>query len=244
MTQKSLHTSVDTVRRWIEIANLLAEEPQAPTPNLAERALLDRVVGRLRQIPLRNWPPGLLGRNPGSTMSLRTEADAEIDTAAVYDLVYSITTALVKILAGFSDPDLAQNGHTIAWLPHSFVGQAVLLEASGRMQTLPRGDYAQFLNDLELLDDARRIRRCQVCPRFFFADRRDHSACSPTHAHTLSMRKWRDSPQGKDYALGRKIDLYQREERTAAVYTPMRSRPVAPFKAKTKNAQSRGVKGS
>jgi len=219
MARKSLHVHAEAVRRWLDIANLLAEESRAPTPALADNDLLDRVVGRLRQIPLGNWPPGLLGRNPGSTMALRMEADAEVDPVAVYDLVYSVTTALAKILAGFSDPDLAQDGHTIAWLPHSFVGQAVLLEASGRMQTLPRGDYAQFLNHLELLDDVRRIRRCQVCPRFFLADRRDQSACSPTHAHTLSMRKWRDSPQGKDYAQRRKIDLYQREERTPAAYT-------------------------
>ncbi len=224
MVQKSLHTGVDDVRRWIEIANFVAEEPQAPTPGLADNDLLDRVVGRLRQIPLGNWPPGLLGRNPGSTMALRMEADAEVDPVAVYDLVYSITTALVKILAGFSDPDLARDGHTIAWLPHSFVGQAVLLEASGRMQTLPRGDYAQFLNDLELLDDARRIRRCQICPRFFLAERRDQSACSPTHAHTLSMRKWRDSPQGKDYAQRHKINLYQREEHPPAANTPNNAR--------------------
>jgi hypothetical protein len=220
MARKSIHVYAEAVRRWLDIANLLAEESRAPTPAVhAEQALLDRVAGRLRQIPLRNWPPILLGRNPGTAL-MRTEADAKVDPVAFYDLVYSVATALTKILAGFSDPDLARNNHTIAWLPHSFVGQAVMLEASGRMHTLPPGAYGQFISDLELLDDVRRIRRCQTCPRFFFADRRDQSACSPTHAHTLSMRKWRDSPQGKDYAQRRKIDLYQRQERTPAANTP------------------------
>jgi len=209
MAPKSLHTWATTI--WIGIANLLADEPYAPLPDVAELDLLDRVTGRLRKIPLSNWPMGLLGRFPGTTLLTRTEADVEVDPKVVYELAYSVATALAKVLSGFSDPDLARKGQILAMLPRRFAGDAVLLEASGRVRILPVGDYARFLDDLALIEDVRRIRRCQICPRFFFADRTDQTTCSRSHAKTLSMQKWRDG-RGKDYAQRRKSDLYARDE--------------------------------
>ncbi len=146
----------------------------------------------------------------GTFLLLNTAADAEIDPKAVYELAYSVTTALAKILSAFSEQAFAQK-ETIAWLPRPFGAEAVLLEASGRLRTLPRGDYTQFLRDLELVDDVRRIRRCPICPRFFFAERSDQTACSRSHAKTLSMQKWRRG-LGKDYEQQRKIRLWKKEQ--------------------------------
>jgi hypothetical protein len=231
MASKSLHN--DFANKWIDIANLLAEEPHAPVPEQAERDLLERVVSRLRRIPLRNWPTGLLkgyrtgqpgmakfvnalraqgvGGGVGTVLLLKTEADAEVDPRAVYELAYSVSTALAKILFAFSDQSLARSGQMIVLLPRPSVGEAVLLEASGRMRSLPRGDYAQFLGDLELVDDVRRIRRCPICPRFFFAERSDQTACSRSHAKTLSMQKWRRG-LGKDYEQQRKERLWKQDQ--------------------------------
>jgi hypothetical protein len=160
-----------------------------------ERGVLDRVLARLRKIPLSNWPVGLLGTHPGTVLLLRTAADAEVDPSAVYELAYSVATTLAKILTAFSDNEIAVNEQMYVWLPRPFVRVAVSIDANGRVRTVPTGDFSQFLRDLELVDDVRRFRQCPLCPRYFFAERSDQTACSRSHAKTLSMQKWATGPR-------------------------------------------------
>jgi hypothetical protein len=209
MALKSLHS--DVARKWIAIANLLAEEPHAPAPDQAGSGVLDRVLARLRKIPLSNWPAGLLGTHPGTVLMMRTAADAEVDPSAVYELAYSVATTIAKILTAFSDNELAVNEQMYVWLPRPFVRVAVSIDANGRVRTVPTSDFSQFLHDFELVDDVRRFRQCPLCPRFFFAERSDQTACSRSHAKTLSMQKWRQG-RGKDYEQQRKIRLWEQEQ--------------------------------
>jgi hypothetical protein len=213
--KNSLHIVI--TRKWIAVANLLADEPFAPVPDQAGEEIRERVASRFgrEKIPTEAWPlsdPGLrteplLLRNPGTRMVLELGPDPCVG----YDFAYSVAAVLGEIVDSFSKSagKLAKDGAIYVHLPRRFLREMAAIEASGRLR-ITDDQFSQFLRELQSVD-VRRIRRCEVCPRFFFAARGDQTACSKSHAKTLAMRKWR-AGKGRDYDLRRKIESYYEQE--------------------------------
>jgi hypothetical protein len=157
-------------------------------------------VNKLRARAIeRDWLSLAAGFSPADSKELR-----------VYRLIRSVRSALDSIVDEFVPTSSTDSRTDIEWgpllLPPPQVGPIVSLD--GDKTAVSFGPYGEFLEGL-LTVQISRIRRCRICERLFYAERRDKFSCSPQCSNTDRQRRHR--AESKKYEGNRERNKVARQ---------------------------------
>jgi hypothetical protein len=195
-----------SLRRWIDIANLLADEEHLPDPWFRPAYAVDARTGsRLTAEPVYLREPfdwDALFRRVFARWGAIERTSYATSPEDQYELAWAVRLTLSRIAQAEREwsvtPEADHIGMTIS-VPGYPTFRSLQLDHGGRRIFPNPDEFGQFIAILQQVD-ARNIKLCEVCSAIFLAERKNQLACTDLHRKTLAQRKWRREREGRVHA--------------------------------------------